>query len=146
MESDTNISHVIIDVCYQLDIDTPRFTMADTLNDTQLANYNYKTDTLTIKKNYSVLYDAYFAIAHELRHKYQVVYNTYSFKDYKSTNTLSIHDYNMQPQEIDANAFAYLYMVSTFKVKPLFNGLDEDVKQAIIKKAKYILKSEYYVY
>lgn len=138
-----DIKHIIIDVCNELEIDIPKLTIVDTLSSTQLANYNYRNDVLTIKKNYPIMYDAYFAIAHELRHKYQIEYNTYAFNDYKSTNTLSIHDYNTQEQELDANAFAYVYMVTTFNVQPLFNGLDEDVKQAIIKQAKHILKTEY---
>lgn len=51
--------------------------------------------------------DMFYVIAHELRHLYQMMYErdkfflNYSFEDMHSMNK-----YNMQPEEIDANAFS----------------------------------------
>lgn len=107
-----------------------------------LAYYDAANDILAVKDSYKSDYDMVFAVAHELRHKYQYV-NKLLQKPYKSREQLSVFDYNMQIQELDANAYAYIFLDFEFGVKPLFNGLDNRIVQAIIDRANYILNTEY---
>ena len=66
------------------------------------------------------------------------------FKEtYKNRKQLSVFEYNMQIQELDANAYAYIFLDFEFGVKPLFNGMDKRIIQAIIDRANYILNTEY---
>lgn len=121
-------------VCKDLKIKSPKVEFGRLQTNTMLASYNYKKDVITIKKEYQDKRDLYFAIAHELRHKYQIDRKIYDFNNYKLSDNIDLKNYNLQPQEIDANAYAALFMMSLFGTKPLFNGLDEDVKKAINKR------------
>lgn len=121
-------------ICKDLKIKKPKIEFGKLQTNTMLASYNYKKDVITIKKDYDDIKDLYFAIAHELRHKYQIDRNMFDFNEYKLSNKIDLKKYNLQPEEIDANAYAALIMMSTFGVKPLLNGLDEDVKKAINKR------------
>ena len=122
-------------ICKDLKIKKPKKVEFGRLQtNTMLASYNYKKDVITIKKEYQDKRDLYFAIAHELRHKYQIVRKIYDFNNYKLSDNIDLKTYNLQPQEIDANAYAALIMMSTFGVKPLLNGLDKDVKEKINKR------------
>lgn len=102
---------------------------------TQIAEYN---GTLRLKKDVSRL-DTYFAIAHELRHAWQIA-NGIDLSDYETVGTLSVKEYNLQEAEIDANAYAYWIMVNWFGVKPLFNGMDKEVVEKIEEAYKKIQK------
>lgn len=122
-------------ICKDLKIKKPKKIEFGRLQtNTMLASYNYKKDVITIKKDYQDIRDLYFSIAHELRHKYQIDRKMFDFEDYKLSDVIDLKAYNLQPQEIDANAYAALIMMSTFGVKPLLNGLDKDVKEKINKR------------
>lgn len=125
-------------ICDDLRIKKPKITI-EKIQGTTLAKYIPKNNTVAIKKDYDNKYDLCFSIAHELRHKWQIDYKVYNFNDYKnSKESLSIKEYNLQGVEIDANAYAYLIMIGVFDIEPLFNGLDDDVKHQIKKRAKEI--------
>lgn len=100
----------------------------------------------TIKKinfalDYENVYDAYFAICHELRHVYQIRYNDQIFEKYVEKDTgISTENYNLQEAEIDANAFGSLYMQVNFGVKPLFLGYSDKVKGKIDKQIEKITR------
>ena len=122
-------------ICKDLKIKKPKkVEFGKMKTETMLASYNYKKDIITIKKDYDDIRDLYFAISHELRHKYQIDKKIFDFEDYKLSDAIDLKAYNLQPEEIDANAYAALIMMSLFGVKPLLNGLDEDVKKAINKR------------
>lgn len=82
--------------------------------------------------------DIYFAVAHEMRHLWQFEKHHEMFDEYQSNSVLSIHEYNLQPAELDANAFAFLIMRRWFGLEPLFNGLNDGTKQKIRARAKVI--------
>lgn len=75
--------------------------------------------------------DLYFAIAHELRHAWQLERRPEMFKAYHASDELDLVAYNMQPAELDANAFAAMVMRDAFGIEPLFEGLPETVRAAI---------------
>lgn len=69
----------------------------------------------------------------------------YSFRNKRSdklVGTKMVADYNRQPVEIDANAFAVLTMNYYFGIMPLFQNLDDDLRTEIYNKASR-LASEY---
>lgn len=91
--------------------------------------------------DYENVYDAYFAICHELRHVYQIKYNDQIFEKYVEKDTdISTENYNLQEAEIDANAFGSLYMQVNFGVKPLFLGYSDKVKGKIDKQIEKITR------
>ena len=76
--------------------------------------------------------DLYFAIAHELRHSWQIrIDSGRLLKGYRASRELGTRDYNMQPAEIDAHAFAAIVMKDVFGLKVLFNNLPEAVREAV---------------
>lgn len=48
----------------------------------------------------------FFVIAHELRHLYQFLYQREKYSGYSLEELHNFNNYNLQPAEIDANAFA----------------------------------------
>lgn len=89
---------------------------------------------------FSVWFHTSFSIAHELRHIWQIKYNEkFYLETYKTIDLCySVEEYNLQPAEIDANAFAYIVMVDFFGIKPLFNGLSDTVKSKIMERVEYL--------
>lgn len=106
---------------------------------TQLAEYipadnllNYRTGKMPL--------DIMFAIAHELRHKWQAENCPDIFQDYVNSTEINVEQYNLQNAEIDANAYAMVIMESGFGVTPQFKGLNEKVKKKILLRANEIMK------
>ena len=127
----------INNICDILNIPVPTISY-NTLNfqtDTMLAQVDLSGKTIYIKKYDNPNPDQFFSIAHELRHVWQIKNDNKSFlSEYKSADLMkSIEEYNLQPAEIDANAFAYIIMVDFFGIKPLFYGLSDNVKSRIFK-------------
>lgn len=129
-------------VCKDLRIKVPVIKKIDMLNTpTQLGRFRPDQNTIEVKKVYENELDLYFAVAHELRHKYQIDYNIYDFENYKQSDATSITDYNLQELEIDANAYAYLVMICMFEARVLFNGFDQMVIEKIMARAEEILNN-----
>lgn len=126
-------------ICRDLEIEKPSVVFVDTLfTDTQMAMFSASENKIMIKNDVKDYRDVIFAIAHELRHKYQIDNNLYSFKDYKTSIEVDIETYNSQEQEVDAHAYACKYMIIEFEVQPLFNGFSEEVKKLIYERVKEI--------
>ena len=90
-------------------------------------------------KSYENKADLLFAIAHELRHKYQIDNHKFDFENYKTSTEVTTEEYNLQKEEIDANAYAGVVMMDLFGIKPLFDGLPTKVIQEIEKKIDEIV-------
>lgn len=74
------------------------------------------------------------------RHLWQHEYRSELLAGYVTNSNTNVKDYNMQRAEIDANAFGLVVMKNWFGLAPLFQGLDNDVKSKIAKRAKVIEK------
>lgn len=114
------------------------------LTATTLAEYVPSNNTLNIRKDYKSEYDLYFSIAHELRHKYQIDNELFNYDTYQTREVLDVKEYNLQFEEVDANAYASIILITGFGVKPLFQGLEEEVKKAIQKRMDEILEEYRY--
>ena len=127
-------------ICEELNIPIPKVSNDTSafLTPTMLALFH--NGTIYIKKSDKPNPDILFAIAHELRHAWQLQTDEeLYFSNYKSANELSVVEYNLQPAEVDANAYASVIMSDYFGLKPLFNGLPEEVTTAIRKRILEVL-------
>ena len=126
-------------LCKTLKIPQPKLTTDDTLFEgkTLLSMTCVEDNEIFLRSQYKLETDLYFALAHEIRHLWQ--YRQGKLTDRlrnKPTSAEGIREYNLLWEELDANAFAVVCMEDLFRIRPLFNGLDEDVKEQIYKMAK----------
>lgn len=130
-------------ICNNLKIKKPRIQIkhGTFVSGTALAAYDYKNKKIAINdpETYENKADLLFAIAHELRHKYQIDHDMFDFENYKTSRELTTEEYNLQKEEIDANAYAYIVMADLFGIKPLFNGMPTKVVRGIEKKVDEIV-------
>lgn len=90
---------------------------------------------LKVVHDYDNIYDIYFAICHEMRHLYQLTYNQDIFKNYiELSDEIDTEKYNLQAAEIDANAFATIFIEQNIGVRPLFLGYSDKVKEKIFER------------
>lgn len=141
------IEEFITDVCKLLEIDVPKISY-DTSHfptETTLAQCEPKTNTIYLNKADKPNQDYVFSIAHELRHIYQYQTNEeFYLSGYKPSNKCSsVEEYNLQIAEVDANAFASIVMTDFFSIKPQWNSLSNKVINAIEKRVKFLLTTEF---
>ncbi len=123
-------------VCSLLKIKLPTFRRNASFDSpTQLAAMDVRNNVLYLGKC-SDPRDMFYAIAHELRHRWQYQ-NHWDMSSHADSSELSVDDYNLQPEEIDAHAFAVVVMRS-LGCEPLLNGLSDDVKTMIHARADKI--------
>lgn len=128
------------EVCNILDISVPaiKFVPSDRMRtSTQIAALT--PDAVLIRNDMTVSPELFFAIAHELRHSYQIA-NGADLKEYQTSDKISNEQYNFQPLEVDANAFAALVMSDFFGIVPRFQNLPESVRDAISSRMEQIRK------
>lgn len=124
-------ANTICEVLNLTNIDIEIVDGIKTGSSTTMAIYDNEKKVIKIKNSVQTL-DLLFAIAHELRHVWQIKENeAYWMAGYKSANELGIEAYNLQPAEIDANAFGAIIMMENFRVKPLWHGLTKNVIKEI---------------
>ena len=126
------------EICDILDISAPdiKFVSADRMHTgTQIAALT--PDAVLIRDDIAVSPELFFALAHELRHVYQIA-NGAKLEEYKTSDKMTVEEYNLQLLEVDANAFALLAMSSMFGIMPQFQNLSESVREAIKTRADQI--------
>lgn len=134
----------INDICEILDIPVPEISY-DTSHfqtETMIAQCHSSGNVIHIKKVDVPNADILFAIAHELRHIYQIR-NDYEFflADYKTRSDVDLETYNNQIAEIDANAFATIVMVDLFHLNPQFTGLSSVTIKLIKERIDEIIET-----
>lgn len=136
------IEEFITDICELLHIPIPSI-LYDTSHfptETTMAQCESTSNTIYLNKLDKPNPDYLFAIAHELRHIWQIqndeqVY----FPTYKPIDLCSsVEEYNLQIAELDANAFAGLIMINFFHLKPLFEDVPNSVKSKIFERMEYL--------
>lgn len=128
-------------ICEDLNIPIPRISNDTSVfcTDTQLAACSSDGNTIYLPKTDTLTPELMLAIAHELRHVYQIKYfpDKY-FKTYSPNHSISTEEYNLQEAEIDANAYASVIISCLIGIKPLFQNMSKNVRDAISKRAKEI--------
>lgn len=102
------------EICDILEISVPdiKFVSADRMHTgTQIAALT--PDAVLIRNDIEISAELFFALAHELRHAYQIASGE-SLEEYRTSDRISIEQYNLQPLEVDANAFGALIMSDFF--------------------------------
>lgn len=124
-----------------LDIDIPAVVFSTDKNDyttpTQRAGYDMNTETLYIRSE-DFNPDMLHVICYELRHMWQMKNRPDMFDDYKQSDAIGVNEYNLQPAEVDANAYAVVAIEYCYKIRPTFNALGVEVCEAIEKRANEI--------
>lgn len=131
-------------LCEILEISVPTisYDTSKFLTNTTMANYSPTSNTIYIKEKMQNNPDYLFAIAHELRHSWQVQTDEqFYFGKYRPVSEIGVECYNLQPAEIDANAFASLVLRDFFHLQALFDGMPESIKEAINKRVAIIESS-----
>ena len=139
------IDNFIRDLCILLQIPMPivSFDTSNFTTPTMMAQFNPEGDKIYLRKPTKLNPDFFFAIAHELRHIWQMKNDReFYFLDYLPVELLpSVEEYNLQPAEVDANAFAGLVMINFFHVRPLYQGLPDNVRNAIFERIDELKKT-----
>ena len=128
------------EICDILDIPVPviKFVSADRMHTgTQIAALT--PDAVLIRNDIEVSAELFFALAHELRHAYQIAGGE-SLEEYRTSDRISIEQYNLQPLEVDANAFGALIMSDFFGIVPQFRNMPDTVRKAIKDRMKQLQK------
>lgn len=121
-----------------LEVPVPRIEEVDELNTkTQAGAMDIDNNVLYLRKSASQP-DKMFAIAHELRHVWQDAHDACGLSEHIAAGTVDTITYNRQPSEIDANAFGVIVMSDVARLKPMFDGFDEETKRMIFARADEI--------
>lgn len=136
------ITEFITDICDILNIPIP-IVSYDTSNfptNTMMAQCSPDGSTIYLKRYDKPNPDQLFSIAHELRHIWQIKnYQDLYFPDYQTVDMIGTEKYNLQPAEVDANAFASIVMVDFFHLQPQYKDLPDSVVSAIKKRMAEII-------
>lgn len=118
------IHEYIKDVCEMLNIEKPSISFDTSHFSSATMMAQCTNDTIYIRKIDKPTPDYLFAIAHELRHLWQMQNDEeYYFSNYKTVDKIGLENYNNQIAEVDAHAFASIVMVDCFHLQPQFHGL-----------------------
>ena len=129
---------LVLDIKPPKIIDASRFRQKiEGVSETTLAVLSPDGEEMYLFKTHDI-WDSYFAVAHELRHAWQLKFAPKMFNEYLQPGKLDKEAYVLQPAELDANAFATFVMIDLFSRKPLFYGLSEEIKNKIYQKADEI--------
>ena len=136
------VQDFLCDICDILNIPVPDviFDTSNFSTETMMAQCSPDGSTIFLKPYDKPTPDYFFAIAHELRHVWQIQNDEqFYFSDYKPVDLCANSEaYNLQIAEIDANAFAGLIMADFFNLKPLFKGMPDSVRTGIFERMKFL--------
>ena len=128
------------EICDILDIPVPfiKLVSADRMHTgTQIAALT--PNAVLIRDDIAVSPELFFALAHELRHAHQIAHGK-SLEEYRTSDRISIEQYNLQPLEVDANAFGALIMSDFFGIVTQFRNMPDTVRKAIKDRMKQLQK------
>lgn len=135
------IDDYISDVCNILNINIPlvSFDTSKFQTKTMMAQCLSDGSVIYIRKTDKPDPDYFFAIAHELRHVWQIKTDKrLYFSNYKTIDILGVEKYNLQLAELDANAFAMSIMQDFFGLQAQFSNLPDYIKRKIYDRSEII--------
>lgn len=146
MEKDIT-TQFVKEICSLLGISVPKITYDNSHfeTDTMLAQCEPARNTIYLSRVEKPNPDYLFSVAHELRHLFQYQKNPlFYLSGYRTSDEcMSIDEYNLQPAEVDANAFASIVMLYFFSIKPQWMGLSDRGISAINARTDYLLSNEF---
>ena len=131
------ISNFIADVCFVLGIDVPKVThnFLDICTDTRKEQFT--GDVFFVPATDEPDSEFLFYVAHNLRVRWQFLTNPDYF-DFKSAEEIGIDNYDNQPAEVDAAAFASLYMINYFQLMSKYSSVSSHTRVLIFKRMEEI--------
>lgn len=140
MNFEEGIQDFMEDVCDILDIDVPEISYDTSKFKTETMMAFYDRKAIHIKRFDKFNPDNFFAIAHELRHVWQLRTNEeFYYGNYQDSSVLNIEEYNLQIAEIDANAFATMIMIDLLHLQPKFDNFSDEIVEKIWDRIKEIV-------
>ncbi len=132
------ISNFIADVCFVLGIDVPKVThnFLDICTDTRKEQFT--GDVFFVPATDEPDSEFLFYVAHNLRVRWQFLTNPDYF-DFKSAEEIGIDNYDNQPAEVDAAAFASLYMINYFQLMSKYSSVSSHTRVLIFKRMEEIM-------
>lgn len=132
------ISNFIAEVCFVLGIDVPKVThdLLDICIDTRKEQFT--GEKFFVPATDEPDSEFLFYIAHNLRIRWQFLTNPDYF-DFQSVEEIGIDNYDNQPAEVDAAAFASLYMIGYFQLMDDFTSVSCQTRELILKRMEEIL-------
>lgn len=83
--------------------------------------------------------DIWLAVSHEMRHVWQIETGYLRRAEYKAASETGSEEYNMQPEEIDAHAWALLAMANIYGVVPRYEDVvGKEISERITERAREI--------
>lgn len=138
MDKSIAYKQYINDISKVLDIQPPEMRTvpaAELLTPTQIAAY---TDgSILFRDDMELSSDVFLALSHELRHAWQIA-NGVDLEAYQTSREMGLEAHNLQPLEMDANAFAIVAMSVFLGIAPQFQNLPKSVCHAINDRANAI--------
>lgn len=131
------VSSFITDVCFVLGIDVPRVSQdfQDICIDTR--KDQYAGDVFFVPATDEPDSEFFFCIAHDLRVRWQFLTNAEHY-DFKSAEEIGLDNFDDQPAEVDAVAFAALYMLFYFQLLEKVVSLKPHTWELLKKRMKEI--------
>ena len=132
------ISNFITDVCFVLGIEVPKVThdFLDICIDTRKEQFT--GEKFFVPATDEPDSEFLFYVAHNLRVRWQFLTNPDYF-DFQSVEEIGIDNYDNQPAEVDAVAFASLYMIGYFQLMDDFTSVSCQTRELILKRMEEIL-------
>ena len=132
------ISNFITDVCFVLGIEVPKVThdFLDICIDTRKEQFT--GEKFFVPATDEPDSEFLFYVAHNLRVRWQFLTNPDYF-NFQSVEEIGIDNYDNQPAEVDAVAFASLYMIGYFQLMDDFTSVSCQTRELILKRMEEIL-------
>ena len=132
------ISNFIADVCFVLGIDVPKVTHNFLEICTDTRKEQFTGEKFFIPATDEPDSEFLFYVAHNLRVRWQFLTNPDYF-NFQSVEEIGIDNYDNQPAEVDAVAFASLYMIGYFQLMDDFTSVSCQTRELILKRMEEIL-------
>lgn len=132
------VSNFITDVCFVLGIDVPKVTHNFLEICTDTRKEQFTGEKFFIPATDEPDSEFLFYVAHNLRVRWQFLTNPDYF-DFQSVEEIGIDNYDNQPAEVDAVAFASLYMIGYFQLMDDFTSVSCQTRELILKRMEEIL-------
>lgn len=137
------VSNFITDVCFVLGIDVPRVTQdfQDICIDTQ--KDQFAGDVFFVSAIDNPDSEFLFCIAHDLRVRWQFLTNAEHY-DFKSAEEIGLDNFDDQPAEVDAVAFATLYMLFYFQLLEKLVSLKPHTRELLKKRMEEVTQEVFF--
>lgn len=132
------ISNFIADVCFVLGIDVPKVAHNFLEICTDTRKEQFTGEKFFIPATDEPDSEFLFYVAHNLRVRWQFLTNPDYF-NFQSVEEIGIDNYDNQPAEVDAVAFASLYMIGYFQLMDDFTSVSCQTRELILKRMEEIL-------